>query len=200
MLRIKKVESIVIELDGVVIDRATRFGRGRFTTAYRSGNTVYTLVRGDYTKEAVWLYAGKSIHIPQTEQIGSYEVRPVKGEAYDMYVYRMPYYDKLTATSKEAWAQFKVLAKLWDQAYRTAIAKYPKVPSWCYGEVLQVLNCLVQESELPDSLKEAFESVADAGASYGAEIGVEILRRNLKVDSSGNLILLDILFDYRKMR
>lgn len=193
MVTVKKFQGIELTLEHGVVIRAEKFGKGKFTTAYRDGQDVYLLSIEDVCKEAYHHYANAthSKHLPAIEWLDAYDVQTPHGERR-VTIYKQPFYHALSAKAYPvAWSQFRVLEKFWY----AALASSSPSKAWYYSDVLSNFNDRVEASTLPDELKEAVDHLQVAASTYGQSIAMEISKRNCRVDDEGRLILLDMLFD-----
>ena len=116
----------------------------------------------------------------------------------------MPFYQKLTAKAKVAWAQAKVLQKCLNEASKNSVDQHDNIHVVHYGyEIMDgVVDC-VNSANLPKDLCNAVSLLRDAATNYGDDYTFEFNRANLAVWHNGDLILLDTLFSMatvRKMR
>lgn len=159
--------------------QAEYLGHGTFARCYRVENEVYSFVKygdkeTDYSKQAVALYADQNNpHIPKIQKAGSFN-----GDAGE--IYRMPFYNRLTAKHKEAYKLYKILN-----------THFVSLNNGDFSSV---------QALIPASLYEALESIKFAVQNYGDNYLFEFQKCNLAVDDSGNLILLDIAFNYDAVR
>jgi hypothetical protein len=150
---------------------------GMFTKAYRLGEKVILLSR-DNAKEclAIFCQVGNK-HIPICERL-----EDINGEN----AFEMPFYNPLKAENKIAWYQYKQVKKAIDSMPWEDRQKYK-----CFeGYKKAFENC-----DIPETLKEALDILVSEMQNYTDHIFLEISPRNAKVDSEGNLILLDIIGD-----
>jgi len=171
---------------------AVFIGRGAFATCYRVDSIVYSFVNTsgrhvDLSKEAVAYFTDEeNIHIPKIEKLGDYD----KGVKDYGIIFKMPYYEKLTASHKIAWNQYKTLKSAWYKANKK------DSESWFD------FNCHIIESlrgNISESIIDALESINNACTNYSLDYKFEFPTANLKVDSSGNLILLDVIFNVKAL-
>lgn len=167
-------------------------GKGAFWEAFRVKNWVYLVERPnhhgtDYAKEIMlWApkWSGVRKHLPVIEHVGELE-------DFERQVYRMKYYEPLTAAHKVAWTQFKALQSAANQAYSTDWVERKNMRS-------DAINRLILNNAKPfitPALYRALEAIYDASLNYGDHFAFEFATRNLKVDAKGNLILVDPIFD-----
>lgn len=164
-----------------------QLGKGRFCTAYQSLNRadlVWLVVQqhhGDYSKE-ILIEAGmeSNRYIPQLEHVGD------MGEAT---VYQTRFYHKLTAVSKGAWREYRILQRAREAVWRTV----PTGP--CKG--LDVMDAIIKavECAVSGELLEALAQIRDSCTNYGQSYTFEFAPRNLAVNDDGGLILLDPVFN-----
>ena len=219
--KIKTRRTVVVELtplwDGEPTGetiKAEKIGQGRFVTAYRSladPSVVYLRSRGehpeygcDYSKE-VLANCDVMTHLPRVEREGSIG---------DDYLFTCPYYSRLTAAHKTAWKQYKLLAKLREDAWRAVVMpKSHEGGISRYGSDVNLhvihalgehLSMLEQSNKLDEYvncnvLLSALQEIVDAAINYGHDYVFEFAPRNLAVDESGRLILLDPIFSLEYM-
>lgn len=165
-------------------------GRGSFATCYRVDSMVYSYVNhgrveSDYSKEAISEFASDdNIHIPQIKKLGDYETGLNSG-----ILYSMPFYEKLTASHVTAWKQYNTLKSAWN---KNNVYGSKGNLSW-YEWNVKLIESL--RGNISESIIEALESINDACSNYGLDYRFEFPKQNLKVDSNGNLILLDVIFN-----
>ena len=165
--------------------KADYLGKGRYSTAYRSGDSVYLITDPkDYSKEIASSFKVMA-HLPECNFLGFVGERRL---------YRMPYYERLTKREyPRAWRQFISIRDLVNRLNPDYIMQgYPNG----YGLIIAV-------SESPDIHPEmalAVEEMARIACNYGASWPLEVAKRNVGVDALGNLVLMDCLFDVEKIR
>lgn len=161
----------VLQIDGYPV-LGEYLGKGLFTKAYRAGDIVYLLVKEDMSKEAIALFADKTLrHIPRVnrhEDIGEYQV------------FSMPYYQKLTKkTAPRAWEQWQVL---------NSIGTFAVGPCTIMDVIKQV------ERKGYTSLALALQDLFDAFSNYDHDgMVMEWNKANVSVDQHGDLVLRDCL-------
>jgi len=100
----------------------------------------------------------------------------------------MPKYEKLTKQHAAAWRDYKAVEK---------ILKPLKLTKWeCFGTCINA----VEQSNLAPTIKESLTQLFEMLANYTDEIFLEVCRRNVMVDSRGNLIFTDIVGCSEKLR
>lgn len=175
-----------ITLDSGEIVQVERIGKGRFSTAWRSGETVYLKTSdADYSKEIMSVLAEDS---PRNRHLPECKFLSHDDGQFKWYV--MPFYKPLTAKNKQAWDDFKALSKVSEEhnSYKAEAA-----------DIRQNFQDEVLASNFSQEIKDAVVQLCDAAANYG-DYSIEIARRNCAVDTDGNLILLDPLFDLAFIR
>ncbi len=171
-----------------------RIGKGRYTTAWRNCSNVYLQTNEkDYGKEIVArLRDEHNPHLPACEQLDSSE------SVHNWY--RMPLYKPLTAKAGRAWDDYKVLHETWEDARRAVGYKPGRTDDQDVYETNAKFGELVDDATyLSGPLKEAVRLLLDECANYGTYT-IEITKKNSAVDESGNLILLDAVFDLAEVR
>lgn len=110
--RIKHIRQASLTNDDGRETPVSYLGKGMFCEAWQNGTGVYLIVREvkgqmDYSKEILsqYLQHEDNPHIPQCQQLGGFG----SGEAY---IYKMPFYEKLTAKHITAWADYRELSKI----------------------------------------------------------------------------------------
>lgn len=165
-MQIGKTKNLVI--DGRETP-AHYIGRGLFCKAYRSGDLVYLLCEGDYSKECITLFCDQSKkHIPKINRHERYK---------DYEVYSMPFYRKLTKRDFPiAYAQWKTLPSV--------ILSYTEASSYVDSE----------QNNTPESLRAAILELIEAFSNYDVDsMLLEFNRANMGVNDTGELILRDCL-------
>jgi hypothetical protein len=188
------------DLKMLTIDRQqmtlSYLGKGEFVTAWLNDVTkdVY-LVGNDMTKDCIanWGQADNP-HIPVLAIVDQLE--------NGRYVYKTRYYDKLTASNKVAWGQFRALEELLAAAFSNVRAHVGWLnfnPRQHGFDVCQELcNLAYNDSRILPSIAEALQHMQDAVSNAGSDVLPEFSRQNLGVDESGNLVLLDVFFNYSR--
>jgi hypothetical protein len=166
---------------------AVYIGRGSFATCYRVGDSVISFVkvsdnfdRSDYSKEIISLIDSDNVHIPQIEKLGY-------SEDYNYMIFKCPFYSPLKADNVKAWRQYKKLKDAWESSFSLYCNE-----STNYDANERVIN------SLPDTMrkvKDALHLINMSSSNYSLNYRLEFPKRNLKVDSFGNLILLDVIFN-----
>jgi hypothetical protein len=169
-----------------------RIGQGRFTTAYRAVsdlNLVYLAVneeRGDYSKH-ILADCDTNPHLPIVRALG---------ELNDRQVYATQYYRPLTASSKQAWQEFKAIAAARETAWAEVIrAQQGKMRVCDCGYLVMARTLELLHGSISDDLYTALAAIQDAAGNYGSSYVYEFAKRNLAVSDDGRLILLDPIFD-----
>ncbi len=197
-MNLQHIKAAILTLDTGEKIHVELIGKGRFSEAWKNGANVYVITRErewgtDYSKEMLYRLDSDNPHIPKVEMIG--ELSRCRSN-----VYKMPLYQALEAKHKEAWQQFKELAKLREQAWKEVFIdgrEWNKLFNYHLGIMMCQRFCdLVQTSVIvPETLKEALEELTNEISNYGDSWVFEFAKRNLVVDKNGNLVLLDCLFD-----
>lgn len=167
-----------------------RIGKGRYCTAWRNGaeNVWLQVHESDLSKDAL-ADCSSNPHLPKVERFDWFD------DNAPFRLYREPLYQPLLARHKQAWADFRQIYKLWNDAH-SATCQWNDMRNVS----VRVNNCntafaeLVGASTLAEPLKEAVRELVEQAACYG-DYQIEISKRNCAVDSAGNLILLDPMFD-----
>lgn len=192
----RRGDAATITVDGKQL-QATYLGKGKFTTAYRVGDTVYTFTdveSGDFGKEILSLHLyGEQAGLPPTQRHSDVAIR---GREY--YVYSMPFIAPLTAASKQAWRDYKILAKVqvearWALPYSKPITEYAMDVN---NDILARFIAAGGSQHTAEALKE----LVDRATNYGSDVLTEFAPRNLGVDINGNLVLRDCMFSLRSIK
>ena len=167
---------------------AAYLGRGSFVTCYEHEGIVYSFIKEnnnrefDYSKEGIAEWAdNNNIHVPDFNYMGTFD----DGTK----LYTSPLYGDLKASHKIAWSQYKQLKNAWESIPFTLERGYYK-----NNRIIDSLRDIVS-----GELIEALETINDSCSNYGDYYLFEFPKRNLKVDSDGNLILLDVIFNPRAL-
>ncbi len=173
-------------------------GKGVFTECWLEGETVWSFST-DVVKECLARWSDQTNpHVPNQDFV-DWACENRKGE--NVYLYKGKLYYPLTAKSKIPWQQFKTLAKANEQARSTIMAKHGYQGfSWSrFGHSVAQETINLVSDKLPSELVEGLQTILDAACNAGSSVTFEFAKRNLAVDESGNLILLDIVFDTEKV-
>lgn len=166
-------------------------GQGTFAQVWGDYNNAYAIMysrRGvqDYSKELMsWAYASESNnpHLVPVERVGYIQ---------DKAVYVMPQYEMLTAKHKTAWLHFRELKEMWQRAW----AATGTTGTECREYFVRLID---GNQVLPESLKQAIEALHFSAYNFGDQTFFEFAKRNLAVTSKGDLVLLDITFDWNQL-
>lgn len=165
--------------ENVTLSNKNRIGQGKYSTAYISKNDVYIL-SDDAAKEALVFFVGRRKHLPSIKRLG-YNVN-VKGQS----LYKMPFYHKVVKSQHpKAWAQYKEMESLIGKCHM----RYNFDPNKCI-EVFKRKNEILSKA-----FRESVVELIKAMMNYTDSIILEISPRNMRVNSRGELILLDIIAD-----
>lgn len=166
-----------------IIKPTNKIGKGMFSIAYRDTSNktrarkVY-IVSDDPAKECIALFCNtRKKHIPSIKRLECEK----EGKA----IYEMPYYFPIRASLHPvAWKQYRELEHIFDVEW-SLVSKHD------YG--FRVMKAVNKSKTLPKALKEAVVNMIENMYNYTDKMFLEISPRNIKVDSRGNLILLDIM-------
>lgn len=174
-------------------------GKGAFTKAFLGADgMVYLFTReggdtGDYSKEILTNIDSTNPYLPKVETIGYFS----GGRVYRMPKYKVPL---RKGDSAKAWAEYKILAKCADTAWRMwskiAAERRSRIVHYGYEVANATITCA--ENDFP-AVADALRELAGSMANYGAGYTFEFAPRNLGTDASGHLILLDVTFDLEVM-
>lgn len=179
-----QIKNIVINSEKIA---AEFLGAGSFSTAYKYNEDVYIYTKvgnnnTDYSKMAIAEWADlDNQHMPQIEKIDSNDD--------NYYLYRMPFYYPLTAKSCKAWNEYKKLKSAWYNSSdnRFGYIRNQNIINECYNQ------------NVDSSIIDALESINNACTNYDDCYFFEFSPRNLAIDESGNLILLDVIFNKKAL-
>ena len=172
-------------------------GRGKFSTFYVAeyeGKNHYFLKSRDDLKEP---YRTDSLtsednykHFPNLQEIG-YE----EGSKYGYRVYAVDRLKDLSAKDEKAWKQYKEAKKVVEKLENDRIDKINKRETWYTSDTINKGADYIEQSNLPQSMKDEWLNVNSDVGNYGGTIQMEMTPRNLKVNKNGDLVLNDIYFD-----
>jgi hypothetical protein len=152
---------------------------------------VYSFLKNDcrdfdYSKEGIALFTNcENSHMPKIESCGE--------DDKENKVYKSVYYsNKLTAKNKKAWADYKLLA----QVTKDCIIKDGMHKG--YDTNVKIIT-KARELGLNESILEALEDINIALTNYDLTYCFEFRPVNLKVSDSGDLILLDVIFNSKAL-
>jgi hypothetical protein len=155
-------------------------GKGMFSNVYREGSSKTVVIHSsDPAKEALsfnW-HRNASGVFPKTERA-------------DFGVYKMEYFPRVSLKSSlrpDQYALYKELRKTFDRLGGNM--EYRRYNHTKYA----ALYCEMNNSEIPNKVKNDILSYIDSLANYGSDICFEISPRNVAV-KNGRLILLDCFF------
>ena len=169
--------------------QARFLGAGSFAKCYLAEDGfVYSFLKQDtsefdYSKEGIALWADSdNSHIPQIESLGE--------DDKNNQVYKSVYYsNSLQAKNKAAWQEYKTLKKIW----LTVKSEYGN------DHNNQIIN-LARAEGVKESICDALQSINDALGNYSArDYFFEFRPVNLKVSDSGELILLDVIYNKKAL-
>lgn len=167
-------------------------GKGKFTEFIQKGNR-YFLVTSDPLKE-IYMNSdesGQYKHFQNLKYVNVDEDRQINKDWVNVYETRK--YEEIKANEHpKAWKQMKEIKKI--------IFDSTAVRGMNYDAPTTLNNFVenIENSKLPTEMKEEIVEVTSDAMNYG-EVGLEISPRNVRVDKNGNLILLDIFFDRKKV-
>jgi len=184
----KKGDFTTIELPDNTTKTVQFIGAGSFAKCYTDGESVYSFVKHglkytDYSKEGIALWANKeNPYIPNYESLGDFN----DGEGN---LYKSPLYSPLTAKNRDAWNEYKLL--------KSITLNWTEIKS-CYSPADQnekLIDKFENSGKFNPILIEALRDINNSLRNYGDSYCFEFPKCNLKVDSSGHLILLDVIFN-----
>jgi hypothetical protein len=185
-----------------------KLGAGAFATAYvtteASPPVVYVFTPDDvYDKELLAMARDaepQNPHLPKVEKVG---------ETRDQFIYAMPLYRAplRKGDSPAGWKDYLVLKKCheesWEDARRTARTRSgvmtPDMTHRGY-EINEATVACAERSGVGASTLDALRVLVDTASNYGSSFVFEFTPRNLASNESGNMVLLDPLFDQEKLR
>ena len=118
------------------------------------------------------------------------------GETFTSNVYEMPFY-KTPLTQEDSptgWEDYQKLRECWRQCYRSF---YDGVTGHMINEMIIVR---AEELGVSASVLSAIRALSKAAAERGDEFTFEFSPENLASDSSGNIVLLDPLYNRSMLR
>jgi hypothetical protein len=189
----KKGESKIISIPGKWENESLKIeveflGKGSFTTCYTDKKSVYSFVKTyglkevDYSKQGIALYTSNNPYIPDFKILGDLD---------NFEVFKSPLYHPLKKENKIAWNEAKILTKIWSHYFGNSSKS-----NYDINKDL-IIDCT---GLLTDELIEALTSINDAMSNYGDTYRFEFPVRNLAVDDTGHLILLDIIFNTHALK
>lgn len=205
IMKIKHVKAAVITLDNGLELYAQYLGKGLFTTAWSVLDGVYLFVRSkpegtDYSKD-ILITARKDLdyeednakrlgkyHLPELEELGSLDKD-------DTRVFKSIQYEPLRASHKKAYAQFKILNKIYEETWRRVMIPGFGQNRTATGYDFNWHFLAEIEDKVDPELHAALRAVAEACENYGSGYIFEINKVNVGVNQFGTLILRDIIFD-----
>ena len=179
---------------------ATKIGKGAFSTAYRVDGTdqvfILTKLDSDSNKYIKEIYTHiKKKHVPYMRTIGIEVYMPRVGYVN---VYESRYYAPLTAKNKQAWSDYKVLNRAWDQVYYDNVNLVMNSRGDEYIDrhvvVAEFIERLTINQSVSQDIIDALDSIYTWATAFSTGFLFEFPKHNLRVDQDGNLILLDIVF------
>lgn len=195
-MKIERIHAAILTLDSGEKARVERIGRGRYSTAWSNGSSVYVQTHeDDHAKEILSRITDK--HLPQVEFVESTGI-------YNWY--KMPLYQPLKSTCKRAWADFKALKQLRLDAFNSVRLDKTDKREWDTGTIGRRINESFQDmvdghAAISAEYSDTIRHLVDWCATYGEGWLIEELQpRNCVVDPDGNLILLDPIFDLCLLR
>jgi hypothetical protein len=174
----------------------TLIGKGQFSRAYKAidSDQVYILTKtnddsaNDNTKE-IYTHI-ESPHVPYMNTIDTEVYVPRIGYCN---LYESRFYGKLTAANTAAWRDYQALRKAWNHTMKESYALLRTVDMW-HAVCENFIRYLEEHAIVSDEIIRALDLIHTWSSAYGSSFLFEFSPRNLKVDSNGNLILLDIVF------
>lgn len=175
------------------IEMIKRLKRGRFSKVYLGkDDLVYHLVsnsNSDYSKEAIALF-GQCEHSPIIERLEDVHI----SRSGWHYVFRMPLYYPINGENK---AILKKLQKSWSTKDWANWRIYQRKTA--YEFVMRWFDNELDNLDIPETIKESIRCIYDSALNYGDSFLLEFPLRNIKQDKNGKIILLDIVFDTKKV-
>lgn len=183
-ITLKNIKKSILYLENGKKTEVEYLGKGRFSTCYKTSDTVYTFTNEhDYSKEAISMWCDTEIkHIPKIEYVGDSGLQRV---------YKMPLYKKLMAKNKKAWEQYKELQRAENKKFEF-IQSIPNFNWKIHGlDIMHKMIDIIQNEEIKEALTEIRNGISNYGLSYCFEFP----KRNLVVDENDDIILLDVVFN-----
>ena len=190
----KKGQTKTIKIPGrwsgesVKID-AYYLGAGQFSKCYTHDGFVYSFVKdgqreSDYSKQALsTIRESGNPHIPEFENLNNLD-------SFDGQIYKSPLYNPLKNGEIHAWQTAKKLKNIWESHWVNSDINLSG-----YESNLILIEKFKESGKFTDQLINAIELINDAGHEYGENYILEFPLRNMVVNSIGDLILLDVLFN-----
>lgn len=167
-----------------------RIGKGAFTTAYLNEVTQrVTLHSCDPYKEAMaWGWFPESPLFPAVEYV-------------ELGVYEMDYMPTTrglkSALKPDQWDLYQCLRAVAD-IWRSNMGSN----NWRHSDSYSLLHAALDKSVAATLYPEAVQTVkeaVDACSNYGSDVGFEISPRNVRANSAGQLVLMDVFFSLNKL-
>ncbi|AWD92359.1 hypothetical protein HOT15_gp02 [Dickeya phage Dagda] len=167
-----------------------RIGKGAFTTAYLNEATQrVTLHSCDPYKEAMaWGWFPESPLFPAVEYV-------------ELGVYEMDYMPATrglkSALQPDQWDLYQSLRAAANE-WRANMARN----NWRHSDSFSLLHTALSESAAFGLFPEAVQTIkeaVDACANFGSDVGFEISPRNVRANSAGQLVLMDVFFSLNKL-
>lgn len=181
-----------------------KIGKGAFSTAYRVVDSDVVIIAtktqddsaNDNTKEIYTHIDSK--HVPYMATIDTKVYMPKVGHVN---LYESRFYMPLSAKSRQAWSDYKALQKAWNHIMSESYAQLNAIQHGEYYRWYEISYNFIQYLEenqiVSAELIRVLGLIHTWSTAFGPNFLLEFSPRNLKVDSEGNLILLDIVF-FRK--
>lgn len=169
-------------------------GEGSFARAYydpERPDVVYSVVQRDVNDKDLVVEARNALpdnpHLPRVEYVG--RTQPLTRK-----VYRMPRYQVPPPEGSEADAQMETLFNCWTRA-QAQLHEGMDMDTASQTELDGTVRCAYER--LPVSVAEALDALTELSREHGARHMIDIDNYNVGADANGNLILLDVLAQYR---
>jgi hypothetical protein len=168
-------------------------GKGFFCTAWRNGSQVYLICRErageiDYSKDIIMNIRPRSAYLPLIEKLDTND---------DSMLYRMPFYEKLTAKHTTAWKEYKTLKQISEDAQRDMSYEKMRGKRVTPQDVNNEIAKRIQTADVSRELKMLIQEIVDYMCNYGEHYGMEFSPRNLSVDKNGHLVLRDVIYNQK---
>lgn len=164
-------------------------GKGMFCRAFREVGTDRVLCfTGEDLSKDILAWCDDMPHLPTVKRID---------DSSDAgYIFEMPFYTMLKASHKEAWAQYLALKACWQEEYSNLRRERKPFSAVAY----KMNHAIAEKAPVSEELKAALLELADTAQEWGEEFAFEFAPRNLAVDASGSLILMDVVFNSKALK
>ena len=187
--------------DGTEVD-IKKIGKGHASVAYQGKDGwVYVVTSdssGDKSKSILSeFYPSKSAtkHIPYVESVG----RIVKRGGSGFEVYRMPFYRRINSKDKS----YKLAEKIYGALLESEKTRTRVTSSNKYEPQVSHFATYLENNPpegVPASVVDAMIELCSHLSNYEGDFRLEFPNQNVAVDADGNIVFLDVFFDYEEYR